>query len=393
MRRVRPVVVAEETENLEQFPIDDLRVVHRRSLPARAVDKASHMIAGRRFLREARYCEILREEGAEVIHGQFGWSTPLALPLARTLGLPLIATFYGADMSLLPRDPAWRRVYHELFAQADAILVEGSHMRRGLVALGCPAEKVVIQRIGIEVNEIECVPRTPPADRVVVFLVCGSFIQKKGIPVAIDAFAKARSKHRGMRLDVVGDGPMRGAIEDLIDHLGVHDCVRLLGYRTHSEYLALSRDAHVFVAASQTADDGETEGGAPTVLLEMQAAGVPVVSTLHADIPGIVMDGRAGFLVPERDSDALAERMVFLAKNPEAWPAMGAEGRRYVETHHDIEAQTRTIEDIYLRLIGQQSKGHATATASSVEATRATHGGRGRQRIGAISARVGRASE
>ena len=73
--------------------------------------------------------------------------------------------------------------------------------------------------------------------------------------------------------------------------------------------------------------DGETEGGAPVTLIEMSAYGMPVVSTLHCDIPEVILDNRSGFLVPERDADALAERLEFLIAHPQKWEGIGKAGR------------------------------------------------------------------
>ena len=68
-----------------------------------------------------------------------------------------------------------------------------------------------------------------------------------------------------------------------------------------------------------TAADGDSEGGAPVGIIEMQAAGMPVLSTYHADIPEVVRDGESGYLVPERDVEALAEKLDKLINEPETW--------------------------------------------------------------------------
>ena len=86
----------------------------------------------------------------------------------------------------------------------------------------------------------------------------------------------------------------------------------------------------------------------------MQAAGLPVLSTHHADIPHIVIDGTTGFLVPERDVDALAEPLDWLLVHPDAWPTMGRAGRAHILETHNIEREVSGLESHYLSLSPNQ---------------------------------------
>ena len=85
------------------------------------------------------------------VHSYFGDYGVHALPLHAATGIPLVTTFYGADMSALVRAHRWRRAYGRLFQTAGIILVEGPYMRDRLVELGCPPERVAIHHIGIDV--------------------------------------------------------------------------------------------------------------------------------------------------------------------------------------------------------------------------------------------------
>jgi colanic acid/amylovoran biosynthesis glycosyltransferase len=347
LTHVRSVVVTEAVENLDLFPIDNLVRVPNRSLGSRAIDRFTHTVSGHRFISEKRYREAVTSAGVGLLHGHFGWSAPTAVPLRRALGIPLVTTFYGSDMSSLPSQRRWRDIYRELFEVGDAFLVEGHHMKRQLEELGCPSEKLVVHHIGVNLAKIPCNPVETQESGHVTVLVCGSFIEKKGIRYAIEALAKAQRERPDLQMLIVGDGPERSDYEVLVDRLGVSESIRMLGYRTHAEYLELAKQVQIFLAPSVTASSGDTEGGAPTVLLEMQAACLPVVSTLHADIPEIVQDGQTGFLVPERDSDALALRILQLADDPELRVRMGLRGRQHVERNHDVIEQASRLEGIY----------------------------------------------
>lgn len=347
---VRPVVLAAVTENLEAFPFEDVIVVEPGGPGASAVDAVAWRLTGRRPARERRYADAFRQTGAAVIHGHFGWSAPNTLPLKRVFGLPLVTTFYGADMSALPRVSEWQRIYAELFAQGDLFLVEGSHMARSLARLGCPSERIAVQHIGVDTEAIPFAPRTAPAEGETRILMCGAFREKKGLRYGIEAFARVARDRADVRLVLAGDGPDRPMIEHLIDDLAISGRVELVGFVTHQEFHRLASESHLFMAPSCTADNGDTEGGAPTVLIEAQAAGLPVISTFHADIPEVVRDGVSGALVPERDSDALAAALDEMLSTPHVWPDMGGAGRQHVCAEYDQGVLARQLEATYLSI-------------------------------------------
>jgi colanic acid/amylovoran biosynthesis glycosyltransferase len=83
--------------------------------------------------------------------------------------------------------------------------------------------------------------------------------------------------------------------------------------------------------------------------------GLPVVSTLHSGIPEGVLDGRSGFLVPERDVEAVAGRLRCLIDHPERWGDMGRAGRSLMEEHADIEKLNDRLVQVYKRLLGQRT--------------------------------------
>src|SRR4030065_356569 len=99
-----------------------------------------------------------------------------------------------------------------------------------------------------------------------------------------------------------------------------------------------------------TASDGDSEG-LPVVLLEAQAVGLPIISSLHGGIPEGVLDSKSGFLVPEKDVDALAKKIEYLIEHPELWPDMGRYGRKFVEERYDIQKLNQRLVKIYKALL------------------------------------------
>jgi colanic acid/amylovoran biosynthesis glycosyltransferase len=123
----------------------------------------------------------------------------------------------------------------------------------------------------------------------------------------------------------------------------------LHGARDESFVQQKMAEAHLFILPSITAANGDQEG-TPVSLMEAQAAGLPVISTLHSGIPEVVLDGETGFLIPERDVELLSEKIMQLIEEPSLWGKMGHEGRKHMEQHYDIKKLNRQLEDLYFSL-------------------------------------------
>jgi colanic acid/amylovoran biosynthesis glycosyltransferase len=295
--------------------------------------------------------------------------------------LPLVTTFYGFDMSAMPQKRGWRKSYQKLFSQGDLFLVEGSHMREQLVSLGCPRDRVQIQRIGVDLDKFSFPPtrsadlNASPGERVrpgeaVRILMVGRLVEKKGFEYGIRAFARILPRFPNAQLRIVGDGKLRARLEQIVQQLGIGDEVVMLGAVPYAVYAEEARRAHIFMAPSATAANGDSEGGAPTVLLEMQARGLPVLSTQHADIPEVVIDGASGYLVPERDEVALSQKLAELLAHPERWHEMGRAGRTHMEKQHNIVTVTKELERKYDSLRRARDRSVQQAQDRSVRITR-----------------------
>ena len=296
--------------------------------------------------------EILARRGARLLHAHFGGIGYRALALQDALGIPLVTTFYGTDIVGKPDWKDWPHNRSELFKRGDLILVEGPFMRQRLVELGCPLEKVQIQHIAIDVKQIPFRERKPRSQGKTVILFAGRFEEKKGLPYAIEAVRDVLARGLAVEFRLIGSGQLRGQVRRLIREYGLEEQVKLLGFLDYQQYLTEMGKADIFLHPSVVAADGDSEGGAPTVILEAQALGLPVVSTIHADIPYITRPGESARLVPERDSVALADALEDLITHPEIWGPMGRAGREHVEARHDIQREAVKLEERYAALMG-----------------------------------------
>jgi colanic acid/amylovoran biosynthesis glycosyltransferase len=283
----------------------------------------------------------------DVLHAHFG---PVGNSFRFTRALwraPLVVSFHGYDFSTVPRKEG-RAVYRKLFETADLFTVNSSYTRARLESLGCPASRIRELPVGLRLDDFPFRERVLPRDGSVRVLSVGRLVEIKGHEFLLRAIHSLRREQIPVRAEIVGDGPLRARLETLIGELGLADAVKLHGALDSTAVSGLMDQAHLFVLPSVSVE-GDQEGQG-LALQEAQASGLPVIATRHGALPEGMVPEQSGFLVPERDADALAERLRFLIEHSDAWPAMGRCGRRFVETKYELGALSRRLVDLYRQL-------------------------------------------
>jgi colanic acid/amylovoran biosynthesis glycosyltransferase len=361
-RDVRPIVLTQQLEAPERFPFEPLLLVTASLGGFGKMRNRCLHLWGRYDPR--LYLPLLAAEGVGLLHAHLGWEGARALPVARRAGLPLVTSFYGRDAGRLPRYPWWRLRFRQLFREGAAFFVEGPALGRRLAALGCPPEKIAVRHLGIDPAGIPFRTRHDAGEAAIEILVSASLRPKKGVLAAVNAFAAVAAAFPRARLRILGDGPQRRRIEQAIRHHRLGDRIVMEGYVSYERHLAALAEAHIFMAPSRTAPDGDSEGGAPVALIEAQAAGLPVLATQHADIPEVVAAGRSGLLSPEFDDGALTRNLEWLLANPQQWAPMGSAGRRRIETEFDAHRLAQQSAALYAAI----AAGGAPSTSRAASA-------------------------
>jgi colanic acid/amylovoran biosynthesis glycosyltransferase len=286
----------------------------------------------------------------DIIHCQFGTQSFRGMAF-RTINAPeakLITTFRGHDISRFVQEKG-DNIYDQLFKTGDFFLANCDFFKRRAIQLGCDEQKIVVHRSGLDCSKFVFRLRHFPIDSLTRIATTGRLVEKKGIEYCIRAVAKVALIHPNIEYNIIGDGPLRDDLQHLIQELGVSSKANLLGWKNEQEIIQILSNTHIFIAPSVTAKDGNQD--APiNVLKEAMAMGLPVISTFHGGIPELVEDGVSGFLVPERDVDALAEKLSILIEHPELWPEMGRAGRAYVEAHYDLHKLNDKLVKLYQQL-------------------------------------------
>lgn len=281
----------------------------------------------------------------EILHAHFGSNARHFLFARAQADAPFVATFHGHDLSADPREHG-AAMYEALFRVADVVTYNSSLSRASLESLGCPAEKLRLVRMPIDVSAFSFRERRWDGHETLRLATVARLVEKKGHELTLRALAGLRDRLPAFRYDVVGDGPLAHRLEQLVATLGLGDVVRMHGAVDSGIVRSVLADSHVFVLASATAANGDQEG-TPVSLMEAQACGLPVVSTRHGGIPEVIRDGCSGVLVDERDDGALAAALIEIVRAHESWPELGAAGRAHVEATYDVGVCTEQLLDAY----------------------------------------------
>jgi colanic acid/amylovoran biosynthesis glycosyltransferase len=290
----------------------------------------------------------LRPLAPVLVHAHFGTDGLAALPIARSLGVPLVTTLHGHEIGrsrlgmALSGRLSWQRyaLFQRRLARAgDLFLAVSDAIRSAAIARGFPEERIVTHHIGVDLGRFGGASAPEPG----LILNVGRLVEKKGTADLIDAFARLRP---GARLVIIGDGPLRPALERRAAGLRVE----FLGSRPADEVARWMRLAWLLAAPSVTAKDGDCEG-LPTVVVEAAAAGLPVLGTRHSGIPEAVVDGRSGLLVGEGDVAALAAALQELLGSAEMRGRMAVVARALAEQRFDLARQSAILEQHYDRLV------------------------------------------
>lgn len=294
---------------------------------------------------------FLGSRSYDIIHCQFGVYGLQGMMLRKMNAITgqLVCSFRGFDVSEYPRR-CGQQVYQPLFATDMFALANCDFFRRQVIELGCNPKRIVIHVSGIDCDKFAFSPRQFPADGKIQIATIGRLVEKKGIEYGIRAIAQLVKRYPHVEYTVIGEGELRPQLQKLITALDVGDHIQLLGSRSQTEIIERLNYTHLFIAPCVTSQKGDQDAPVNT-LKEAMAMGLPVVSTWHGGIPELVEDEISGFLVPERDADAIAAKLIYLIEHPEKWPALGAAGRAQVQAKYNMNQLNDELVEIYQRLL------------------------------------------
>lgn len=285
-----------------------LRGIHRKNT-WQALNLKRYGAESRNLILSAICGQVVTPLHADVFIAHFGPAGVTAAKL-RELGVirgKIATIFHGIDISSRDVLNHYTPEYQQLFRRGDLMLPISDLWAGRLQKMGCPREKIAVSRMGVDMTRLSPRPVKAPATPLEIISVA-RLTEKKGLHVAIEACRQLKEQGVAFRYRILGIGPWERRLRTLIEQYQLEDVVEMPGFKPSHEVKAILDDADVFLLPSVTGADGDMEG-IPVALMEAMAVGIPVVSTLHSGIPELVEADKSGWLVPENDARALAQRL------------------------------------------------------------------------------------
>jgi len=300
------------------------------------------------------FLRALERRRPALLHAHFAVDAAAALPVQRRLGIPLIVTLHGYDIttpdSVLRRTAAGRvylRRRAELLSRASLFVCVSDHLRQRALVRGFPAGKLRTLHTGVDLDFFAPDPLASRA-RDPILLFIGRLVEVKGCAHLIRAMSLIEHPYPTAKLLIVGDGP-------LLDPLRAEARVAarnitFLGTQPHAVIRDLMHRATLLAAPSIVTPGGISEA-LNMAVCEAQAMALPVVGFRGTGVEEAVSDQHSALLVPPGDDRALAAAICTILSDSALAARLGAAGRNRAEAHFNLANQTARFEDLCASLL------------------------------------------
>lgn len=260
----------------------------------------------------------------------------------------LVTFFRGKDLTENPKNKS--RIYKNLFRHGDLFLPVCESFKKKLLSIWCPADKIKVLHSAISLKDFTFAPKHISSEKEIICLSVCRLVEKKGIEYSINAIVKAHEENSNIKFIIAGEGPLRPKLEELISSLNAQSYVTLVGHKSTQDIAKLLNQAHIFLQPSVTAESGDQEG-IPNAIKEAFASGLPVITTHHSGIEELVENQKSGFVLSEKDSNAIAEKILYLINNPAIYYEMAQQGYQKVVNEFEMEKENDKLESLLLDLV------------------------------------------
>jgi glycosyltransferase involved in cell wall biosynthesis len=294
----------------------------------------------RRFWQGAYLGDIFLRQPVAHLHAHFATSPAMvALFTHKLLDIPYTFTAHAKDIYVSPK----KLLRAKIEAARAVITCTGYNLQYLQSQFGSPlSNKLRCIHHGLDLPEFEFRPAGTRSDDIPLVLAVARLVEKKGLPHLLTALDILRKRGRRVHAEIIGDGPLRAALESQVRSLGLADMVTFLGAQPHEKVRQAYGRASLFVLPCTVAGNGDRDG-IPNVLLEAMASGVPVISTEISGIPELIASERDGLLVPPNEPSKLADAMERILASPELGERLSRSARSKIETQFSLDHGTAEL--------------------------------------------------
>ncbi len=301
-----------------------------------------------------RLAAVAKERKVDLIHTHDNKSHFLGRIIGRRLGVPVISTFHGQTKFGLELNVLKRTLYHWLVRKTDGLVTH-------FIAVSSELRDELLRR-GIDPHRISLIPNGIDADRFVASASCGTTREREGIASDacvigvvgrlsgekghrhfLDAVAPLCRRRPRLTCLVVGDGPLRAALESDTARLGIREQVVFAGFRRDIAGMYSLMDVVVLPSLGE---------GLPVTLLEAMAMGKPMVATRVGGVPEVIDDGRDGLIVPPADPDCLRAALDRILQDATFAADLGRAAAAKVRSRFGADLLAHRTAEVYRSVLG-----------------------------------------
>lgn len=306
------------------------------------------------LIRLLRIVRVLRQFQPHFIQAAHFYTTLYAGAAGRLFGTPSIGAIRG-DLHNDLQSAGWAG---RLLLNLPSVLLANSYnARENALQLGISKDRILVLPNVIDLETFDHQIAYPsldfaPSNGCVRVITVARLVQVKRLERFLQALSMAIQEEPSLQGVIVGDGPLRAALRETAEQLGLQPDqagghIWFLGERSDIPNLLCQADIAVLTSDRE---------GFPNVLLEAMAASIPIVSTRAGETRTLVQEGQNGYLVPFDDVRALANHLVRLARSPELRQTLGRQGRAIVESTYSYPQLEHNLIEVYRSIARRQNK-------------------------------------
>lgn len=314
-------------------------------------------------LPEPSLTHLIKEQEPSVIHIHFATEAVDYWPSVKSLNIPIVITLHGFDITTYKS--YWhnqKSLFKKLYPCKLLLLSKNKNVyfvavseaiKQRAIEYGIPASKISVHYIGIDTDKF-VIQGEPVVNREKRILFVGRLVEKKGVLYLLQAFNKVVTEVPDAKLVIAGDGPQLKEAKTYAEKNKLN--AQFLGAITHQEVKLEMDKARILCLPSVCAKNGDREG-LPTVIMEAQSCGLPVVTSAHGGATEGIIHGETGFAFAEKDTSALVTYLVALLQNDELVNSMSDAARHFARERFDIKECSNNLETFYKKISKAKDSG------------------------------------
>lgn len=291
--------------------------------------------------------DVFEKEQPDIVHGHFGLDSYRLIPLIKKVRVPFIVNFYGHDVIRLPQEFGWTTRYNRLKNYMDCAIAGSEDMKRNLSKLGFDQSIIRTIKLAVNLEKIQFQQREKAEPKI---MMVGRLVEKKGFTYALKAVSMLYKEVPNIEMNIFGDGELMDDLKKETQTLGIENHVNFRGFANNPEIIDQLYKHDMLIVPSVQAKDGDREG-IPQTTVEGMASGIPVITSDHAGLPELVINGETGLTVPERNPEVIKNAILKLIDDSNLVKMISLNGRKIVEREHNIKTQVQKTETLYRSLL------------------------------------------